>query len=871
MADVYQGKLTWTQGKGGLRPLVKGPAKKGGTQDYRPAPGMLSIELTLIQAGETDVDFEIDQGKAVRVRSRGGTWSAGQTVVLPSRPVPGPRTAPRTAAETRPAAIRISGGRGQSDYFNPYNFVPAPNPVMTGPLAQGAPAGHDRLHPELYSGRIRLGIEVITPLLLPDVSKRTVDASNKHQTFPLLIDAEGKPSIRPTSFKGALRAAYEAVTNSRLSTFYDHRSRLGRRMDAGEGLAMVPARIADDGKTVEYYFGESATAPWDEAVPKWNGRYWKAHNDTMYAAWIRRYERARRSDTRSSSARSAPRLEQVAAAQEHKMPVAVLLQRIEKYNLDKKTRERSRNPAFSYWSVRAIVSPDKIATLPKGRDRATLGARETDKHVPTNDFIEGVGYFCVTGHNIANKHDERVFFTPPDVKPRTGPLKHEWKVQWKALIADYLAKAEVARKTRNGASDRDFLGTEPGKTAFSRHVWDETMWDLRPGTLCYARIDTRGQVSGLYPVMIARELAEAPPEEFLPNTLQPAATLDDLSPADRVFGWVRQNEGDGEAGPGGAWRGQLRIRSIVCLSSVDEAKESFREPGLPLAILSAPKPEQARFYLGDRVGASQGDGLTKLEAAYCRPDAKRLRGRKVYPHHAGLPDDYWNGQEAFWKLVDKLGEAQSIGDRFREYLRVTDDPERSLQDEQNRSILGWVKPGARFEADIEVTNLREAELGALLWLASLPDGYLRLGGGKPLGFGSVRLSIRTVDLYDGVAAADRWRRLAVGTGGRGAGRRLQEPAAPIAAFRSAIAVAYGGDFDRVPFIAAYRAAAVGHVGPVHYPRVGTSEPGLGIRPSGKGENFKWFVANERSDAPECLPDLATQRGLRALEDTKPVN
>ena len=58
-----------------------------------------------------------------------------------------------------------------------------------------------------------------------------------------------------------------------------------------------------------------------------------------------------------------------------------------------------------------------------------------------------------------------------------------------------------------------------------------------------------------------------------------------------------------------------------------------------------------------------------------------------------------------------------------------------------------MKPRAAFTAVIDVINLNIAELGVLLWLLNLPDKhYHRIGGGKPLGFGSVRISIQSVIL-----------------------------------------------------------------------------------------------------------------------------
>ncbi len=142
-------------------------------------------------------------------------------------------------------------------FHNPYNFISAPPPNRGHrELGHHAPAGHDRYHPDKWSGRIHIRIETKTPLLLPDAAKATTD-SHKHKTFPLRRGADGNPYLAPTSLRGALRAAYEAVTNSRFGVFEKHGTPLARRMEAGEGLAMVPARVRN-ASTLELFFGPGA-------------------------------------------------------------------------------------------------------------------------------------------------------------------------------------------------------------------------------------------------------------------------------------------------------------------------------------------------------------------------------------------------------------------------------------------------------------------------------------------------------------------------------------------------------------------------------------------------------------------------------------
>ena len=184
-----------------------------------------------------------------------------------------------------------------------------------------------------------------------------------------------------------------------------------------------------------------------------------------------------------------------------------------------------------------------------------------------------------------------------------------------------------------------------------------------------------------------------------------------------------------------------------------------------------------------------------------------------------------------------------------------------------RCLVG-VKPGCRFVFDIHVTNLSKVELGALLYFLQLPKNHFhRFGGGKPLGFGSVRLSVTDCELMTEDALRERycsWDSISKLD-------NISEDA--VAVFRDAVHRAYGqnhqGSFEQIPFIKAFLRACTGfddHL-PIHYPR--TTESGQPGPPNPKGESFKWFVANEKSAARCALHDLATDNGLPTLKDRQP--
>ena len=179
-------------------------------------------------------------------------------------------------------------------------------------------------------------------------------------------------------------------------------------------------------------------------------------------------------------------------------------------------------------------------------------------------------------------------------------------------------------------------------------------------------------------------------------------------------------------------------------------------------------------------------------------------------------------------------------------------------------------PGARFEGDIEFENLNKAELGALLWLLDLnaardtkaPKRHLRLGGGKPLGFGSVVVRIEDAVIESGANRAKRYQTL------------LAPAPSPTAtgfsdyleAFKTALAD-YGNSFEQIPFIAAFLRATEGHADglPTHYPRA------TKVRDR-EGKNYEWFVRNDSEASADrhfyALPDLVNDAGLPYLPAPK---
>jgi CRISPR/Cas system CSM-associated protein Csm3 (group 7 of RAMP superfamily) len=755
---VKQGTLGW-QGAGKKRRRVLNvPNQTLPLQINR--PDALAPSLSGNQDEGIAVDFELERGQAVRIRPAGEPWGA--------------------AAGAAGAAASAKGGR----FIHPYYFLPlADRAAFRGDLADSRPIGHERLQAGRYTGTIGVRLTTRTPLLICDDERPR--EHNGHKTYDMRTE-NGKPLVMSSSVRGMLRSSYEAITNSRFGVFpgepisdkpaEKQGTRRGFRLPANAGLVTVPVRIVrhNGALAAELLPGTSTVGNDGRAAP----------GDPLYAAWCGSYPRG-----------SAAWRPGGLSAFGHRDWVWAYL-----------TPWHYRRPIsrgaieFDFWNVEDVRPAGGAA--PAAAPPATDLRRAFGRSAPAGWGSPGwrQGYLCVTGLNMSNKHDERVFFTSAP-SPIRVPLEKDTIEQWRQLIQDY--QREHEREIQEGATGPPAL---PG-CSFSRHIAGNAArpaaaeQDLSQDDLCYAEVAKVGgtwRIRGLYPVMISRKLYEKSPLDLLPSSLRPAKAIPSLSPADRVFGWVSQDAAADDPEP--AYRGQLRVGPITCIT--EDAVALF--PERTLAILAQPKPQQGRFYLGQANGSAQPKGRGKEGAGY--GGTNRIRGPKVYPHHCEFAEATWRGGE---------------------------------RSNQNRSITGWVKPDTSFELKLHVENLTRVELGALVWLLSLPaDHYLRMGLGKPLGFGSIRAEF----LPDATRVADgsAW-------------------AASLVAWDSPPPAAVDLDAAKREFEAAIKAAnpavlpaflkaAAGFAGsPVHYPRLDTQQ-------AGDGEHYRWFVANEKGEQLP-LPDL----------------
>ena len=549
-------------------------------------------------------------------------------------------------------------------FHNPYTFVPTPPRDNIGsgkfagdfnPLCKDL--NHATLQDDLWTGHIPIKLTAATPLVLLKSDGRDEDAADDPYDV--------YPRIPESSLRGMLRSAYETVTNSRYSSFRNS-DRLAYRMETDKAAELIPA-IVKNGKICLYPGLSKVTS---------NGPKGNSNKPQPYAAMLTMY--AANNLKTINDTNYTPRTGD-------KVWAEILL-------CQHKVSNRGRNDwtnDFLFWKVVKVWKRKKDSNEPqftnesiyhKSRPKTDEQYRQSH-YTPLNpeDRRMVKGHVMITNRNMGNKHDERIFFNPHSEKFEVT------EESWRMRIQSYRdAHSESDIFKRKGAVDKPwkYLDRQPGKTAWSPHQYQDNshrdVWqrdshgrttkhdalELKDGDMAYARcdIDNKGDIKAirqLFPVMISRELYENSPKDLLDESLLPASNRDEMSPADRLFGWTPQ----GESSNSGY---KSRIRVVCDEVESEDPLETFQNGPLPLSILGTPKPQQGRFYVAADEDGTPQDGKSKLDAGYDKNGNKHLRGRKHYWHHKDLEDDYWDETE---------------DDSTREYIRAG-----KKKDSQNRSI-----------------------------------------------------------------------------------------------------------------------------------------------------------------------------------------
>jgi CRISPR-associated protein (TIGR03986 family) len=204
-----------------------------------------------------------------------------------------------------------------------------------------------------------------------------------------------------------------------------------------------------------------------------------------------------------------------------------------------------------------------------------------------------------------------------------------------------------------------------------------------------------------------RLLAEATPADYVPEAHQKFQAADFAS---ALFGYSEKDQNSSA---------QKSMKSRVFFSAAP-CESGGKSVGERRLVLMSPRPTYYPSYLkqtADKNNASILDEDKEYNTYLHKKNGCQIRGWKRYP-------------------VRRKEAASS--------------PQNNQQNrDQNAEIIHRIRPievGSKFRGRIIFHNLTPVELGALLWVidfGGIPDACHSLGGGKPYGYGVVKVRRRT--------------------------------------------------------------------------------------------------------------------------------
>ncbi len=342
-----------------------------------------------------------------------------------------------------------------------------------------------------------------------------------------------------------------------------------------------------------------------------------------------------------------------------------------------------------------------------------------------------------------------------------------------------------------------------------------------------------------------------------------------ISPAELLFGFVEDVEKektDQEEAKKKAlsFAGKVRFSAGVLPKDDQDESELLEHKKILLKALSSPKPPSPALYFTRQESVTGSGAISKQELSV---QSHQSMGRKQYLHALRSKEDSTVVQQ-----LDKKGHPADNGIRMY--------PWKSLHPKDRQQLKVKVQPitpKTSFYFHLDFSNLTEWELG-LLCFALRPNEQFRhkLGMGKPIGLGTVRIDLAALHTIDRKKryADDESGDARYNQGGWSDPKLLEELKLEGAGY-TVPDVSSGLDPEtcRQCFVDTmdadlYRALELlgdpaKVVAPVHYPQVSADIHGNDSEIDIEEENFKWFVENDK-EHHECLAPLDTARNSLPL-------
>lgn len=635
----------------------------------------------------------------------------------PSQPL---HVAPLSPADFKPTPA-------SNGFLNPYHFIPLSKPdtaTWTTPEKLQTERGHDRY--QGLSGRITCQLTTKTPLFIGasrEEGKADEPASLKGYEF------QNKRAIPATSLRGMISSLFESISGSGFRVLHPqpysmrktktHLSAMGRIIVQGEERKMylkpltlptltqsgraypipkkwlmlsafkgerVPLRVYFDANPGDYLSSERYYMRLDSVM---------ADDGELFASSLLRYPKG--------GANTNFLIGQEDAKQK---PISEALW--------KRKSEAEQGKYTPGW-VRTLETPK--------RRRGDL-LPNTVRHLVFLPELQGSKLLPV--NQCAERFAELADMAVDLMHIKEGDTVSD---------AELLPFVPCGRKTE---SDRNKISSPPYATR------------LQHGDLVFFDIDDNGKISEISfssmwrtgirtadgkKLATTADLLAQYNANLLPLGMGKRQAL--FSPADLLFGAVEYREpGNKKANPTDVEKKQalaLAGRVSIGIAQADAATVKT-EPAITLKELSSPKPPSPALYFKP----IDGDKYVSKADLAKNSDQYTLRGRKTYLHA-------WREEGQVVKLNDQGLRSDQEG---REPWASKHHDQKDTG-HKRRVKVEPISAGQTFTFHIDFHNLNKLELQQLCaTLQPDPAFEHRLGMGKPIGLGSVKLQISALQLVD---------------------------------------------------------------------------------------------------------------------------
>lgn len=721
---------------------LKNSKLKNDTHALKPALGLIGLLLRDLAEGDISFGFGVNKGYgqcraqvvlrdwSQRLEAIENGLTVNQTLDAlrtylgepESHSLP-PFETDNTITDNPPATLKQSTGDAGLAFHNPYHFIPLGNPnIYCWPEATQKELkenkhSHDQYHTDKFSGRIVCRLTTKTPLFIGAETKPSTNGREPSEARPFKLN--GKHAIPATSLRGMLSSLFESISNSNFRVL--HPKKLSMRRKPNDALSAMGRIVNGNSQLIPLTFPTVKNLTngieFDE---KWE-RVFLYDPDLPY---LRVFFRRNQIIHTTLSAQEPCYLNYHTA-------------QISSYDIRRET-ERGTDE-YTVGAMSNAANPDLISEsewLKKNKTEKKAYRRgwlrtliHEDRDLPDNV----THHVFIPEFNKANptltipQDTINCFEGLADLALESMHLKAGKQLESLYRILPY---TPIGRSCDSNPPLKIPEDTSCYKTRLQHN--DLVFFDVdREGEIVeisFSSIWRQGIKQGGHLLTTADLLSNHDPD-LLPYGMKNRSKK--LSPVERMFGVVEERdiktstaeENDDLSANDQAFGFAGKVRIGFGLPGTDTPVKVEQNP-VTLKELSSPKPPSPAFYLKNK----NADFYLSKDKVASNPSDVTLRGRKHYLHALRENNDivqltecgrpHSNGRPP-WE--SKFNNQQNNGNKRR--IRV--QPIQSDTD---------------FHFEIDFNNLDATELAQLcVTLQPAPKFEHRLGMGKPLGLGSVKI------------------------------------------------------------------------------------------------------------------------------------